>query len=308
MDPSGFRHDEDEQRFRETKNALRPLMQGLIDIMNRTWAVYDIATPYTSPPFPGTVRAFSDAGQGFGFAGQPFIPGWWAGGWNGTKQEVDENQLRAVVRALPQKSLWLNDIENWPYSTQWATEEVVERNVRKLRRVFEIVKQERPDIQIGMYGVPLGGAPQFSWNSHSNPETYEKWRAANRRLTYGVRDDGSVDENGGLVDAIDVVSPVLYFGSDPDQNDLFIRELTAVAKEIGKGKPIVPHVRFKYVASRNPVVEEYIPESVFQSAMELIRRLGASGVAVWEWTQGKPLNQNEQRLMSIALDVFGRAG
>ena len=302
--------------------------------------VFDSITPPNQFVYPGTIRCYSDAGQGQNIGGQN-IGQWWRGGWMGPKLEVDERFLRQRVRGLPPKSMWIVDIEHWPYDLRNKSESEVEDGIRKLRKVLSIVREERPDLCIGSYvSIPteywaiyhyrlatdakakrdrgekltdkeawaLGGIDQFQ-------AEYSAWVKACERMQFGVRDDGSVDRNGGLIDALDVLTPSCYLIYDNDDGPedpldiesdrMHLTEMMKQAVRVSGGRPVFPYMMTMLTDPGLPADKRAIRPKRLRAAFEVLRDNGASGVIVWDWTQGRPLDDQQRQAMQIAIEVFG---
>ncbi|HQY89798.1 MAG TPA: hypothetical protein PK402_14185, partial [Tepidisphaeraceae bacterium] len=264
------------------------------------------------------------------------------GGWAGPKREVDERFLRQRVRSLPPKSMWIVDIEHWPYDLRNASETEVEESVRKMRRILAIVRDERPDLCIGSYAsipsdywsivqyrmaldvkLKAERGEQLSQKDHWWLASFESfqteflaWQRACDRMQFGMRDDGSIDRNGGLIDALDVMTPTCYLVGDADDgmedpqdiasDRLHLTETMRGALRVGGGRPVIPYMMYTVTESSVPADRLLIRPKRLRAALEALRDAGASGVIMWGWTRGRPLDEPQAQAMQIALDVFGK--
>lgn len=303
--------------------------------------VFDSITPTNQFVYPGTIRCYTDAGQGQNIGGQN-LGQWWRGGWNGPKLEIEERFLRQRVRSLPRGSMWIVDIEHWPHDLRSAGDEVVEESTRKLRRVLAIVRDERPDLCIGAYAsIPsdywsiihfrmaqlakarsergetlsekekwaLGGFDRFQ-------SDFTSWQRACDRMQFGVRDDGTIERNGGLIDALDVVTPSCYLIYDIDDGPddpldiatdrVHLTEMMRQSLRVSGGRPVIPYVMTALTDQGLPADRRAIRPGRLRAAFQTLRDAGAGGVIIWDWTRGRPLNDQQKQAMQIATEVFGK--
>ncbi|GGG80152.1 hypothetical protein GCM10007415_10680 [Parapedobacter pyrenivorans] len=137
-------------------------------------------------------------------------------------------------------------------------------------RIVKIIKRERPNVQVGIYGIPF----RFFYSSQK-----------------GVNDGGKFDE---LFKVVDYISPSLYMMYPNRQigttkNKAYIESNLKYALELGEkfGKPVIPWVWHIIHPSNKEYGGNLVDKSEFNDYLNLIATtsfngLKASGVLVWE--------------------------
>ncbi len=286
-------------------------------------------TPYDArfrfPEYPGSMKARTEPGGRFN-ANYPNLPisedSYFIGGWAGPRQEIDEAKLRLFARQLLPNSLFVLEIENLDCYWDGTLEDnrTVESNVRRLLQQIRIIREEAPTVQIGVYDlapayqfyIPLNleygliahntntstldGLTTAYWRSQYAVALtqFNGWRRANDRMTYGYRDDGTINWRGGLVDGLNFLAPSIYMVSDDSRDDnlgnvydyahdtAMVKWIMREAKRISGGKPVYPFV-WRYLSS-GPTPNNARGISQLQRWDNLVHAIadaGADGIIVW---------------------------
>jgi hypothetical protein len=172
--------------------------------------------------------------------------------------EFDETALRKLARDAATKGWMLViNIEAFPLDVRSASDQDVERSTRKIATAIRVMREAAPSARIGFYGFmphrdywPLMHLDaDEAWtaaNGRDHPRLAEsrrlraEWARANERLSYSVRDDGSIDPVG-FSDLLDVVNPSLYLfyaNTSPEAARVYVRENLRQARTYGK--PVYP--------------------------------------------------------------------
>ena len=204
------------------------------------------------------------------------------------RDQIDESVVRRQAREASQAGVpWVLDIEHWPVDIRSASEAEVRASVARFVEAINWAKDERPDIQVGFYGIlPL----RDYWNSTA-VEQYENrlidgsiardtaaGRAAAQAQVDGWRDAN--DFLAPLAEAVDVIFPSLYtfYEDQPGWVD-FAEASIAEAKTYGK--PVVPFLWPRYHNSHPDRAYEPLEADYWQLQLDTVRAL-ADGLVVWD--------------------------
>lgn len=109
---------------------------------------------------------------------------------------------------------------------------------------------------------------------------YLQWRAAGDADIVGMKDDGTVDPNAGLDDAVDVLTPSLYDFYAGDDTEGYVAEMIAEARRIGGGRKVYPFVWPEYHDSNAADGGKTIPIDEWRAHVRRILRQ-ADGCVLW---------------------------
>lgn len=190
---------------------------------------------------------------------------------------IDETLVKAGVNTLyPAKEatgLISIDIENKVFQNVKDFDKgnpEFEKSIAALIKLVSVVKKERPNLSVGIYGIPY----RFY---------YENQKARNK--------DQKLDP---LLKVVDYISPSLYIVYPDkekgfDANNNYLKENLKVALEYGKrlGKPVIPYVWYIVHPTNKKYGKELIGRKEMQSYLNIIRDYQyegrrAEGVIWWE--------------------------
>lgn len=324
-----------------------PKIRPVFDAGSITGTPYNARFMFQGSPYPGAMPMRTEPGGRFN-RNYPNLPiqedSYFVGGWFGPRLEIDEAKLRLFARQLLPNSLFVLDIENldcyWD-GTQ-NDNRVVENNVRQMIKQIRIIREEAPTVQLGVYGMLpaeqhfLSVEFEYALQAHNTTQPtfdgvsaaywrsiyptrllqFGNWQRATDRMTYGYRDNGTINWNGGLVDAVNYLAPSIYMVDDVPTDDNIgnaydIAHDKAVAKwsmreakRIAGGKPIYPFV-WRYLLSgpsaNNP--QGIIPLARFDAFIKELADNGADGVIIWGPMSSAAI-QNET--MDVLFKYFDR--
>ena len=280
--------------------------------------VYDMATPYTLPPFAGMTRAYSEAGQGVPLPGGARTPQYF-GGW-------PPDNKRPVIKLVEQgarmygSSIVAYDIEGpLTHSHKVSAEQFKEAIAVKIE-VLAAAREANPRGQFGVYAT----IPQDQVNLAQYAEAKRVWdlKQAGKDITglewwaakYPEYDNwyqkwrevcGSCT---ALAKVSDFVTYVAYVeGESTDEsNDIRHDGAIALGIEAAKkfGRPVYAYVSmYRYEQTAKGEVRHAIGEKRFEAQMRLLKSLGVN-VFVWAFTNFHPLNGYETACMKIAVKVY----
>ena len=202
--------------------------------------------------------------------------------YHGDETNPDEEATRTLARqvAATGKILVL-DIEHWPVDIRFNSRAAVDASLAKLMSIVDWLKDERPELQVGFYGImPL--------RDYIVPANYQAklrvtgwWReAALAQWTPAqVAWEGANDYLKPLAAKVDYIVPSLYtFYDDPAGWQDYAQG--NIAEALRYGKPVVPVLQPFYHDSR-PEGGTPVDGAFFRQQLDATRRLGAVGVAIW---------------------------
>ena len=206
----------------------------------------------------------------------------WADYW--VRNEPDEATVRQLARKVDDMGKMLVlDIEHWPLDIRTNPKAVVDANITKFVHIAEWLKDERPELKIGFYGVaPIRdywtpanyyakfNVPVETWWRDSELAKYapqmEQWRAANDYLR-------------PITDRVDVIVSSLYtFYNEPGPWQDYAKGNLEEAKRYGKPVLAVLQPIFPY---STPLGGQFIDGAFFGQQLEATKRLGAAAVTIW---------------------------
>jgi hypothetical protein len=210
-----------------------------------------------------------------------------------TKENIIEvDYLRDVAKKLPKSSVpYILDIEIWDVQTSDDIE--ANANIDKYILVIDTMKQARPDLKFGYYGVLPN---RDYWSPVSNdPKKLAEWGRINQRLKR-------------LAEHVDVVCPSLYaYYNNPLEWKKYAIENIKRAKEYGK--PVYPFLWSQYHNSNRFIGGEFISDKFWKEQLELVYA-HSDGIIIWggwnldksnygpmQWDENAPWWQVTKRFM-----------
>ena len=186
-------------------------------------------------------------------------------GPNQDRDEPIERQVRAAARWFPKDRIICLDVEHWS-----AKGPQVDQSIRKLKSILMWVRDERPDLVLGYYGVmPL----RDYWRATREPadEQFKQWVAENRRLEE-------------LAQHVDVIFPSLYtFYVDEDGWQAYALANLKQARRYGK--PVYAFLCPQFHDSNVKLKGQHLSGEYWAKQLRVCR-MHADGVVIWGgWLQ-----------------------
>ncbi len=197
-----------------------------------------------------------------------------------SRDEPIEHQVRATVREVPPGSLVCVDIEHWPVKGPETVD-----SIRKLIAVMVWIRDERPDLKLGYYGVL---PTRDYWRALKGREhsDYQKWAQENKRLEELARH-------------VDVIFPSLYtFYPDRHGWEKYARANLEQARIYNK--PVYPFLWPQYHNSGQHLKGQYLDTDDWANELRLCYEL-ADGIVIWG---GWKKTWNDQAPWWVATQAF----
>ncbi len=214
-------------------------------------------------------------------------PGAFLGRIGGRDEELDwETPDEAATRwtarrAAASGQVLIINIEHFSLDVRKSPEAVVERDMAKLIQIVRWVRDERPEVRLGFYGLmPLRdywtpvlfkmaqeriSDPWFAARMPEYELRYRAWQAANDKLK-------------PLAEVVDIIFPSLYtFYNNPSEWELYARGNIEEAARYGK--PVMPFIWMQYHNSTE-LIGQSIDAEFWRLQLEVIRAR-AQGVVIW---------------------------
>ncbi len=214
---------------------------------------------------------------------------------------VAEHRVREFARrAADSGRKWVVDIEHWAHDINKADEATVQETMDKFLQLIEWAKDERPHVEIGIYGImPI----RNYWTPNElerRTAQLEEAKADGNAFWIGVFQD-LVDteqsrydkwENANdflqpLADQVDFIVPSLYtFYDNPEAWETYAEHNLEQAASYGK--PVIPFLMPHY-HNAGPLTGEMNGED-FRAQLDFVRD-NADGVVIWRgfsaWDTGE---------------------
>jgi hypothetical protein len=190
---------------------------------------------------------------------------------------ADEATVRATARDVVDRGsgIAVVDIEHWPLDIRKSSHAEVLQSIDKLITVVHWLRDERPQIRIGLYsGVPIRDyrtTVRFARNSTEGEvyTLYHEWNLANEFLD-------------SLAQALDFIMPSAYtFYEDQGGWAAAMRELLKAAQRYGK--PVYPFVMARYhpLAKPERLAWQPLPIDYWRFELETLYDLCVDGIVLW---------------------------
>ena len=193
--------------------------------------------------------------------------------WKNSQRDRDEPieaQVRQAARKIPDDTLVCVDIEAWSVK---GHDKVVLESIRKLKQVVSWVRQEKPGVKLGYYGLmPVTDY----WRAIREPGSakHKRWVADNKRMEELARD-------------VDVIFPSLYtFYADEHGWKRYAAATIEQARRYGK--PVYVFLWPQYHNSNKKVYRKghwtsgigYFGSAYWRRQLELCAK-HADGIVIW---------------------------
>jgi hypothetical protein len=180
-----------------------------------------------------------------------------------SEMDVDESAVRAAVTRVPftERTIFL-DIEVWELLR--VPRHIRDDSILKFTHVAEAVKDARPDLTFGFYGV-IPPITYWPLQNRTLPE-FQEWIDANAAMQ-------------PLAKLVDVVFPSLYTFYDDHPGWITYATQTLNAARQFK-KPIYPFLCFEYHDSNPRLRDHEIVTSAWRDQLRFCRA-NADGVVLW---------------------------
>jgi hypothetical protein len=172
-------------------------------------------------------------------------------------------------------------------------------------------KQLRPNATWGFYHLPQ--TPYWAWLCN-DPNCIADRNALKR---------ANDEELAWLYEAVDAHFPSLYthyrsvpnpqrsqHENTPEENELYFRRNIEEAIRVGRGKPVIPFVWYRYHPQNNTInTAAFLNDTNLRQMFTVPRELGSPGVVLWGWVPDQD-ERNElvqflnQRLFPMLNELF----
>jgi len=186
------------------------------------------------------------------------------------RNEPIEAQVRQAARKIPDDTLVCLDIENWSVK---KSDQITHESIRKLKQVITWVRQEKPSVKLGYYG--LMPVTEY-WRSIQDPKSskYQQWAAWNKRMEE-------------LAKHVDVIFPSLYTYY-PDQRGWERYAIANIKQARRYGKPVYVFLWPQYHDSNKKIYAKghwtsgfgYFDSAYWRRELELCAQ-HADGIVIW---------------------------
>ncbi len=215
----------------------------------------------------------------------------------GSFPHANEAMTRATARRAKRDGIVVIDIEHWPVDIRTAGEAQVEQGLAKLAAVIDWMRDERPDLKLGVYSVlPL----RDYWTPVSYLTAKENAATPPAKLTELSREfDRWVEANAfarkRLGANVDFTFPSLYtFYEEQPGWELYAKANLAEARKVGK--PVYPFLWMNYHNGTETLNGTLLPPKTWQSQLETCREQ-ADGLVIWggwDLKQNRPMRWHSQ--------------
>jgi hypothetical protein len=202
---------------------------------------------------------------------------------------------REVIRSAWRNYITTHRAELLQGKTPAQAEEVFRSTYLAATRAFweatlSEAKQLRPQATWGFYHLP--SSPYWPWFCN-DPNCI-----ADRANLARAHDE----ELGWLFEAVDAHFPSLYTHyrsvsnprrnqgeNTPEDNELYFRRNLEEATRVGRGKPVIPFVWYRYHPQNNTInTADYLNDVNLRQMFTVPRDLNCAGVVLWGWVPDEP--------------------
>lgn len=181
--------------------------------------------------------------------------------------EPQQARVVAAISRIPRNDLFFVDIEHWPLN---GDPDKVAQTIRKYQQVTRWIREARPDLRFGYYGVP---PIRDYWRAIQAPDAkgHQAWLAENDALAV-------------LTEDVDAVFPSLY--TFYEDREGWVKYALANIKEARQyGKPVYPFLWMQYHDSHKERKREFIEPDFWRLQLETCLK-HADGVVIWGGWKG----------------------
>lgn len=181
---------------------------------------------------------------------------------------IDTAFLKNYAKKLPASTIpYIIDIECWDIRPK-VDDEVANKNIDKYLLVIKTLKEARPDLKFGYFGV-LPVRDYVSYGPRGKVQL-EKWHYANIRVKR-------------LAQYVDVIAPEFYMYIN-DINHWENYTILAMKEARIYGKPVLPFIWPEYMDSRQNIklgiAATFMEHNIWKRQLVLLDKL-ADGIIVW---------------------------
>jgi hypothetical protein len=181
----------------------------------------------------------------------------------------DEIRIRTLAKSWKSPTLVCLDIERWPAN---GNKDDVNQTINNFKNVIGWIRQEAPNIQIGIYGIPPIRDINGALEQHDSI-SFKAWQSKNDLLI-------------PLANLVDVIFPSLYtLTSDPKKWQLFAKSNIEQARRYGK--PVYPFIWPRFHDSMHGIARTFIPNSFMKMEIDTVNQL-ADGIVIWDYSNKQP--------------------
>jgi hypothetical protein len=201
----------------------------------------------------------------------------WAGTYpNYDTSRGDEQRTRELARRVSDSGqLLCLDIEHWPVDIRTASDAEVERSIDKISEIIDWIRDERPGVRLGLYGVlPI----RDYWSPNLGGKWLPLWATANGRLRK-ARDKRGRFIAEGLADKVDCLFPGGYvFYDDLAGFEKYLRANAREGRRYGKQLYLFYWLQFH---NSNPTLGGQLVPPSFCEVMRRVAEEEADGCVLW---------------------------
>ncbi|HRH26058.1 MAG TPA: peptidoglycan-binding domain-containing protein [Candidatus Paceibacterota bacterium] len=248
-------------------------------VYNTIFKIFDAIGGYTDKP---TI---------FSAAVNPIYVGW--GGYffdnaSATNPgEPSEVATRAWAQTVPLNAVAVPDIESWPANINFHSEVAVASSTEKYLRVIGWIRDERPDLKVGIYSIiPLSELTHaVNYGLLQDGDAWAVSQAAQFTAAYEAVVAAS-DFLAPIANAVDYIFPSLYTSNNSQQDWLYYAEYTVAIAE-RYGKPVYPFIWPRYHESTaGGLALQQLPLDFYRLQLDTLKALNVDGIVIWDsgWT------------------------
>lgn len=213
-----------------------------------------------------------------------YVNEFFAGSWpNIDLDTLSEPKIRQLAnQAADAGQILIIDIEHWGLDNRTVSEAEVDESLDKYAQIVTWLRDERPELEVGLYGVPPirdywvpalylealenQHIPYWASQLATLDANYQSWQAANDRLT-------------GLADQMDYLFPSLYTFYD-DRDDWRRYAVGNISEARRYGKPVYPFLWMNFHGSHPTTPGAFIPGDFWRQQLETVGQY-ADGAVIW---------------------------
>lgn len=200
-----------------------------------------------------------------------------------TYDHASEAATRTIARRAARHGILVIDIEHWPVDIRKASQLEVAASLRKLTQVLEWVRDERPNLKVGFYGImPIADywtPVQYHAALDRSEDPSHQAQLAEREAAYEQWINANDLVREALAERVDFTFPSLYAFYDDHQGWLrYARANIEQAKR--SGRPTYPFIMPTYHNSNASLGGKILLAEYWSLQLSTCRKL-VDGMVIW---------------------------